>query len=63
MPKYQISEEELKNEMINNLIFLQEQKEMLWLYHPNNMEGLNLIAEYEKVTKQIKELELEIDRY
>ena len=63
MPKYQISEEELKNEMINNLIFLQEQKEMLWLYHPNNMEGLNLIAEYEKVTKQIEELELEIDRY
>ena len=63
MPKYQISEEELKNEMINNLIFLQEQKEMLWLYHPNNMEGLNLIAEFEKVTKQIKELELEIDRY
>ena len=63
MPKYQISEEELKNQMINNLIFLQEQKEMLWLYHPNNMEGLNLIAEFEKVTKQIKELELEIDRY
>jgi len=63
MPKYQISEEELKNEMINNLIFLQEQKEMLWLYHPNNMEGLNLIAEFEKVTKQIEELELEIDRY
>jgi len=27
------------------------------------MEGLNLIAEYENVTKQIKELELEIDRY
>tara|TARA_Y100000592_G_C5262211_1_gene217899 strand:+ start:120 stop:311 length:192 start_codon:yes stop_codon:yes gene_type:complete len=63
MPKYQISEEELKNQMINNLIFLQEQKEMLWLYHPNNMEGLNLIAEFEKVTKQIEELELEIDRY
>ena len=49
--------------MINNLIFLQERKEMLWLYHPNNMEGLNLIAEFEKVTKQIEELELEIDRY
>ena len=63
MPKDQISEEELKNQMINNLIFLQEQKEMLWLYHPNNMEGLNLIAEFEKVTKQIEELELEIDRY
>ena len=63
MPKYQISEEELKNEMINNLIFLQEQKEMLWLYHPNNMEGLNLIAEYENVTKQISELEIEIDKY
>ena len=63
MKRYKPSPNELKDEMINNLIFLQEQKEMLWLYHPNNMEGLNLIAEYENVTKQISELELEIDRY
>ena len=63
MKRYKPSLNLLKDQMINNLIFLQEQKEMLWLYHPNNMEGLNLIAEFEKVTKQIKELELEIDRY
>ena len=63
MKKYKPSPNELKDEMINNLIFLQEQKEMLWLYHPNNMEGLNLIAEYENVTKQISELEIEIDKY
>tara|TARA_B100000927_G_scaffold230729_1_gene190711 strand:- start:131 stop:322 length:192 start_codon:yes stop_codon:yes gene_type:complete len=63
MKRYKPSPNELKDEMINNLIFLQEQKEMLWLYHPNNMEGLNLIAEYENVTKQISELEIEIDKY
>jgi len=63
MKRYKPSLSELKDEMINNLIFLQEQKEMLWLYHPNNMEGLNLIAEYENVTKQISELEIEIDKY
>ena len=63
MKRYKPSPSELKDEMINNLIFLQEQKEMLWLYHPNNMEGLNLIAEYENVTKQISELEIEIDKY
>ena len=63
MKRYKPSPSELKEEMINNLIFLQEQKEMLWLYHPNNMEGLNLIAEYEKVTKQISDLEEEIDKY
>tara|TARA_B100001094_G_scaffold206818_1_gene200702 strand:+ start:2448 stop:2639 length:192 start_codon:yes stop_codon:yes gene_type:complete len=62
MKRYKPSSSELKNEMINNLIFLQEQKEMLWLYHPSNMEGLNLIAEYEKITEQISDLELEIDK-
>tara|TARA_R110001592_G_scaffold362208_1_gene675353 strand:+ start:2071 stop:2241 length:171 start_codon:yes stop_codon:yes gene_type:complete len=46
-----------KEELINDLIFLTSRKEDLWLYHPNNMEGMNLIAEYERVCKQIDKLQ------
>jgi len=51
---------EKKEELINDLVFLTTRKEDLWLYHPNNMEGLNLIAEYERVCKQIDAVQEEI---
>ena len=52
-----------KEDLLNNLIFLTSRKDDLWLYHPNNMEGLNLIAEYERVSKQIDELKEKIGKF
>lgn len=55
--------ENKKEELVNNLIFLTSRMDDLWLYHPNNMEGLNLIAEYERISKQIDEIKEELGKF
>ena len=44
---------ELEQLLLNELIFLQKKKEEYWNYHPDNPEGIDPIAEYNKTVHEI----------
>ncbi len=48
-------------ELIQNLIFLSQEADMLWEYHPNNIDGKNLIKEYEVLKDEIKKIEYKLN--
>jgi hypothetical protein len=44
---------ELEQLLLNELIFLQKKKEEYWNCHPDNPEGIDPIAEYNKTVHEI----------
>lgn len=53
--------DEQKVSMVNELIFLTQEAEDLWKYHPNNPNSSNLLEDYAKLKQEISELEKEIE--
>tara|TARA_Y100000389_G_C17121881_1_gene345835 strand:- start:75 stop:275 length:201 start_codon:yes stop_codon:yes gene_type:complete len=51
----------LEEDLIQNLIYLSREADMLWEYHPNNIDGKNLIKEYEVLKDEIKKIEYKLN--
>lgn len=49
-----------ETELIQDLIFLSREADILWEYHPNNIDGKNLIKEYEILKDEIKKIEYKL---
>ncbi len=52
-----------EEDLIQQLIYLSSEADMLWGYHPNNLEGKNLIAEYDNLLKEIKKVEEKLKEF
>jgi hypothetical protein len=52
--------EDKKVDLINDLMILEHQASLLWEYHPHNMDGKNLIADYERYLEMISNIKEEI---
>ena len=52
-----------EEDLIQQLIYLSSEADMLWEYHPNNLEGKNLIAEYDNLLKEIKKVEEKLKEF
>ena len=56
-----LPENVLKN-LINDLIFFSVKLDELWVYHPDNPEGINLLKEYENLQEKVYQIEEEINQ-
>jgi hypothetical protein len=50
-----------KSDLINQLFFLNEIKQDLWVFHPNNPEQINVVQEYEAIVEEMKSIEEKIE--
>lgn len=46
-----------REEILNELLLLSNKQQELWDYHPDNPNGISLIAAYNDITKAIEILE------
>ena len=53
--------ENLKADLINDLISVSTVMEELWKYHPENPERIDIISEYDNLVEMKKEIEAELD--
>jgi hypothetical protein len=53
--------ENLKADLINDLISVSTVMEELWKYHPENPERIDIVSEYDNLVKMKKEIEAELD--
>ena len=52
--------EEIKTELINDLISVTTVKEEIWKYHPDNPDQKDIIAEYNQLLKIQEDIENEL---
>jgi len=52
-----------EEDLIQQLIYLSREADTLWGYHPNNLEGKNLITEYDILLKEIKKVEEKLKEF
>lgn len=52
-----------EEDLIQELIYLSREADTLWEYHPNNLEGKNLIVEYDYLLKKIKSVEEKLKEF
>lgn len=52
--------EEIKNELVNDLISVTTVLEEVWKYHPENPDKLDIIAEYNQLLKIQGDIENEL---
>lgn len=55
-----MEKEDLKAELINDLIAASTVMDELWKYHPNNPNQKDVVSEYDALKQMIKGLEIEI---
>ena len=53
--------ENLKADLINDLISVSTVMEELWKYHPENPERIDIVSEYDNLILMKKEIETELD--
>jgi len=53
--------ENLKADLINDLISVSTVMEELWKYHPENPERIDIVSEYDNLVEMKKEIEAELD--
>jgi hypothetical protein len=53
--------ENLKADLINDLISVSTIMEELWKYHPENPEKIDIVSEYDNLIIMKKEIETELD--
>jgi len=54
--------QELKANLINNIIFYNDQLEILWKYHPENPNKVDIVLEYDNLKNEIHLLEDQIQQ-
>lgn len=52
--------EEIKTELINDLISVTTVKEEIWKYHPDNPDQEDIVAEYNQLLKIQEDIENEL---
>jgi hypothetical protein len=50
-----------KEELINDLIFYNDELEKLWEFHPENLDKRDIRLEYNKLKLEIKEITEKLD--
>jgi hypothetical protein len=53
--------ENLKSDLINDLISVSTVMEELWKYHPENPKQIDIVTEYDTLVKIKKSIETELD--
>ena len=53
--------EEKKENLVNDIIILNRLSEDLWQYHPNNKDKIDIVKSYNNIQAKIKEKEAEIE--
>ena len=53
--------ENLKADLINDLISVSTVMDELWKYHPENPERVDIVSEYNNLIEMKKEIETELD--
>jgi hypothetical protein len=53
--------ENLKADLINDLISVSTVMEELWKYHPENPSKIDIVSEYNNLVEMKKEIETELD--
>jgi capsule polysaccharide export protein KpsE/RkpR len=53
--------ENLKADLINDLISVSTVMEELWKYHPENPAKIDIVSEYNNLVEMKKEIETELD--
>ena len=48
-------------ELVNNIIFLTQRMDEMWLYHPENPNKLDVVEEYKSMKDQIDEYQDQLD--
>jgi hypothetical protein len=55
------NQENLKADLINDLISVSTVMEELWKYHPENPAKIDIVSEYNNLVEMKKEIETELD--
>jgi len=58
----QEEKDQLKANLINEIVFLSDVEEELWRYHPENPSKTDVVWEYNMVKEQIKGLEHQLNQ-
>ena len=53
---------EIKEELVNELVFLNKLQERAWQYHPNNPNRVSIVDEYAQLQKDIDVVEEKLDQ-
>lgn len=53
--------QEIKNELVNDLISVTTVLEEIWKYHPDNPDQLDIVAEYNQLLKIQGDIENELE--
>jgi len=49
----QEEKEKLRNELVNEAIFLSDIQEQLWRYHPDNPQKVDVVWEYNNIKNEL----------
>ena len=60
MEKREISREEIQSELINDIMFHSKLLDELWSYHPDNLDRIDVVDEFENVQGILSSLEAEM---
>ena len=56
-----ISRDNKRAELVNNIIFLTQRMDEMWAYHPENPNKLDIVGEYKSMKEQIDEYQNQLD--
>jgi hypothetical protein len=56
-----ITKDNKRAEIVNNIIFLTQRMEEMWVYHPDNPQKLDIVNEYETMNGEIDKLQSQLD--
>ena len=56
-----ISKDNKRAELVNNIIFLTQRMDEMWTYHPENPNKLDIVEEYKSMKEQIDEYQSQLD--
>ncbi len=56
-----ITKDNKRAEIVNNIIFLTQRMEEMWVYHPDNPQKLDIVNEYETMNDEIDKLQSQLD--
>ena len=58
----EITLEQHRENLVNDLIVLNRMAEDLWQYHPDNKDKIDIVKSFDNIQAKIKEKETEIER-
>ena len=58
----EITLEQHRENLVNDLIKLNRMAEDLWQYHPDNKDKIDIVKSFDNIQAKIKEKETEIER-